>query len=168
MANILTAAEAAAFIRTATSDTVMTALLPMVDEYLFKATGHDWANDTTIDPAAKLAAGTLLTAWYDNPAMVGNGAPANALLATLEARALAFRKYAFAGLNGAGSIYLEHARKGDVVMSLIGTYGVSGDQKASFAASIADDQVLLQLSGSDLSDNLYSVVLKHPADDVKA
>ena len=168
MANILTAAEAANFLRTEATNAVMLDLLAPIDEFLYQATGHDWAADTTVDEAAKITAGVLLVNWFDNPGMVGNGDPAGSLIATLEAKALRWRKYQFMGRSGAGPIPLDNARKGDVVITLTGTYGGSGDQKASFEATVSDDGQIQQLSGSDLSDYLYVVVLKHPADDVRA
>lgn len=166
--SILTASEAAAYLRTAESDAAMLALLPMVDEYLLGATGHDWAADAAIDPTAKLAAGTLLVNWYDNPNLVGNGDPAATTIAQLAAKALRWRKYLFCGRSGAGPILLDEARTGDVVITLMGVYGVSGDQKAAFEATVSEDGQIQQLSGADLSDNQYVVVLKHPADDVTA
>ena len=55
MANILTTAEAANFVRTDTSDAVMLMLLPQVDEFIKRATGRDWTADATINPVAKAA-----------------------------------------------------------------------------------------------------------------
>lgn len=167
MTNILTAAEASQFVRTETTDTVMLALLPMVDEYLYNATGHEWNNDSTINPTAKLAAGMLLVSWYDNPAQIGqgvNGAP----MMQLEAEGLKYRKYTFEGLNGAGSIYLPGAREGDTIIKLVGVYGATGDQTSKFeSTSISEDDYIAQTSSSDLSEKQYTVVLKHPADDVR-
>lgn len=169
MANILTVAKAANFVRCAADDAVMVQFLPLVDAYLKHATGHDWAADASIDPSAELAAGMLLTYWYDNPHMVGQPPAAlTASLVTLEAIALKYRKYEFDGLDGAGSIYLEGVRKGDVVVSVTGVYGVSGDQTASFESIVSDDDYFEQTSASDLSDNRYVVVLKRPLDDVSA
>lgn len=166
MTNILTATEASQFVRTDTSDAIMLALLPMVDEYLYNATGHEWQNDSTINPTAKLAAGMLLVSWYDNPAQIGqsvSGAP----LVQLEAEALKYRKYQFYGRDGAGAISLPGALEGDAVIKLVGVYGVSGSQTASFESTITEDHQIQQTSASDLSDNQYVVVLKHPAADVR-
>lgn len=147
----------------------MLQLLPLVDEYLKNATGHDWASDGTIHNAAITAAGMLLIHWYDNPAMVGQApVTVRGTLLQLEAEALKYRKYEFAGVNGAGGISLPGARQGDDVVKLIGTYGVSGDQSANFEGTISEDDAIQQTSSSDLSENLYVVVLKHPADDVSA
>lgn len=169
MTNVLTAAQAANFIRTQTTDAVMLQLIPLVDEYLKNATGHDWASDATIHNTAIIAAGMLITYWYDNPNLIGQAPQTvRATLLQLEAEALKYRKYEFAGSNGAGSISLPGARQGDEVVKLIGTYGVSGDQSAQFEATVSEDDAIQQTGGGDLSDNLYVVVLKHPADDVSA
>jgi hypothetical protein len=169
MANILNAAEAANFIRSTTDDAVMLQLLPLADTYLSQATGHDWATDATKHNTAKMAAGVLLTYWYDNPNAIGQAPEAlTALLVQLEAIALKYRKYLFEGLNTAGSIPLPGARAGDVVITLTGVYGVAGDQSAKFEATVSDDDQIEQTATDDLSDNQYVVVLKHPADDVSA
>jgi hypothetical protein len=159
--HILTAAEGANFVRTDAADALMLQLLPLVDQYLLNATGHDWAADTAIHPTAKIAAGMLLVYWYDNPGAVGQ-APETIIsqLVQLEAEALKYRKYQFVGLNGAGSIYLRGAVEGDDVVKLIGIYGAFGE--------ISADGQIRQTSASDLSDNLYVVVLKSPAEDVSA
>lgn len=169
MANVLTAAEAANFIRSTVDDAVMLQYLPLVDEYLKNASGHDWAADSTKHPAAKMAAGMLLTYWYDNPTAIGHAPDGlTALMVQLEAEALKYRKYVFAGLHRAGTILLEGARKGDTVISITGVYGVSGSQLSAFASVLAEDHILEQTSANDLSDNLYVAVLKSPADDVSA
>jgi hypothetical protein len=166
MTNILTPTEGSQFVRTEATDAVMLALLPMVDEYLYNATGHEWNTDSTINPTAKLAAGMLLVSWYDNPGQVGQ-AVSGAPLVQLEAEALKYRKYQFEGRDGAGAISLPGAYTGDVVIKLIGVYGVSGSQTASFEATISEDGQIQQSSASDLSDNQYVAVLKHPAADVR-
>ena len=169
MTNILTAVQAANFIRTETTDAVMLQLLPLVDQYLLNATGHNWAADAEIHASAITAAGMLITFWYDNPGMIGQvPVTVRGTLMQLEAEALKYRKYEFAGLTGAGGVYVPGARQGDDVVKLIGTYGVSGDQSASFEATVSENDQVQQTSSSDLSDNLYVVVLKHPADDVSA
>ncbi len=169
MANILTAAEAANFLRSTSDDAVMLQFLPLVDQYLKQATGHDWATDSTIHNTAKLAAGMLLTYWYDNPGMVGQapGALSGALVA-LEAEALKYRKYEFEGLDGAGSISLPGARVGDDIVILVGVYGVTGNQSSKFEGTISEEDEIQQTDAGDLSENQYVVVLKHPADDVSA
>lgn len=169
MANILTAAQAANFLRTETTDAVMLQFLPLVDQYLLSATGRDWTVDSTKHPTAITAAGMLLIHWYDNPILVGHAPAALAnLLVQLEAEALKYRKYQFDGSNGVGSISIEGARKGDDVVTLVGVYGVTGDQSAKFEGTVSVDDELQQTDAGDLSDNIYVVVLKHPADDVSA
>lgn len=169
MTNILTAAQAANFIRSTADDVVMLQLSPLVDEYLKNASGHDWTMDTTKHPTAIMAAGMLLTYWYDNPSAIGQSPEAlTALLVQLESEALKYRKYEFAGLSSAGAISIPGLRKGDVVITLTGVYGISGDQKSKFESIVSVDDQLQQTEAGDLSDNLYVVVVKHPADDVSA
>jgi len=172
MANILTAAEAANYVRTDTNDAVMLMLLPMVDEFVQRATGRDWTADSTINDIAKAAAGMLLVSWYDNPSQAGiEGVMPFGLtnvLSQLEAEALKYRKRMFAGSNGPGGLWLSMARKGDQVVSLTGVYGVSGSQVSSFESTISVIGQIQQISSSDLSGNLYVVILKSPADDVSA
>jgi hypothetical protein len=172
MTNILTAAEAANFVRTDTSDAVMLMLLPQVDAFIKKATGHDWTADGTINDIAKAAAGMLLVQWYDNPAQAGNemllSFGIGNVLGQLEAEALKYRKVMFRGLSTAGSIVIEGAEVGDDVISLVGVYGVSGDQRSKFESEISVCGALQQTNSSDLSGNRYVVVLKSPAADVSA
>lgn len=169
MTNILTAAQAANFIRTEATDAVLLQLLPLVDDYISSATGHDWATDSPIHNKAITAAGMLITYWYDNPGMIGQApATVRGTLMQLEAEALKYRKYKIGGSNGAGAISLAGARKGDLVKKLMGVYGVSGDQSAKFESIITVDDQIQQTNSADLSENLYVVVLKHPADDVSA
>jgi hypothetical protein len=169
MSNILTAAQAANFIRTSVTDAVMLQLLPLVDDYIKNATGHDWASDANADNTAVVAAGMLLTFWYDNPSMVGQAPLAvRSTLMQLEAKAMNYRKYQFNGGSTSGSVALDESRIGDVVIKLIGVYGVSGDQSSKFESIITVDGQIQQTNSSDLSDNQYVVVLKHPAEDVSA
>jgi hypothetical protein len=174
--HILTDEEAAAYLRTETTDAAMLNILPMVDAFVLKATGRDWSQDNLINALAKAAAGMLLVQWYDNPGMGAvQGADSGVLsygltnvLAQLESEALKYRKYQFEGLNGTGSISLPGAREGDAVMKLRGVYGVSGDQSTSFASSVAEEELLVQTSASDLSEKIFVVILKNPADDITA
>jgi hypothetical protein len=165
--NILTAAEAANFLRTDATDAALLMLLPLVDDYVERATGRDWTADSPILDLAKAAAGIIITSWYDDPAQVG-GTPAraNGVLAQLEAEALKYRKHTVYGLDGTGGIYIADARVGDEVVSVTGIYGVSGDQSANFESAVSVDYALQQSSSADLSDNLYVVILKHPAEDI--
>jgi len=169
MTNILTAAEAAQFVRTDASDAVLLMLLPIVDSYILNATGRDWTVDTTINNTAKNAAGQLIAFWYDNPASVGVSPDGiSAALMQLEAEALKYRKSVFYGRSGAGAIALADACVGDAVIKLVGVYGVSGDQSAKFEATITVKGQIQQSNGGDLSANIYAVILKNPAEDVHA
>lgn len=174
MANILTAAEGANFVRTDATDAVLLMLLPQVDQFVENATGRDWSADSPIDETAKTAAGMLLVLWYDNPAQVQTGSETmlpyglTNVLAQLEAKALRYRKYQFAGISGAGSISLPEALLGDDVVSLVGVYGATGDQSANFESEISAAGLIKQTSGSDLSEKLFVAVLKSPAGDVVA
>jgi len=175
MANILTAAEAAQFVRTDTTDAVMLMLLPIVDDVIKRATGRDWTADATISPTAKAVAGMLLVQYYDNPGQAGSlitDAPlafgvTNAL-AQLEAETLKYHKHVVAGLTGAGSIPLPGTKVGDHVVAVTGIYGVSGSQVSRFESVISVAGGLRQTSGSDLSVNIYVVITKSPAEDVSA
>lgn len=167
--NVLTTAQAANFLRTETTDAVMLQFLPLVDQYLLSATGHNWAADVTKHSTAITAAGMLLIHWYDNPTLVGQAPSAvTNLLVQLEAEALKYRKSQFYGSSGAGSISISGSRKGDDVISLVGVYGVTGDQSSKFESAVSVDGQIQQTDSADLSDNVYVVVLKHPADDVSA
>lgn len=73
MANILTAAEAATILRCENTDANMLLLLPQVDAYIRNATGRDWAADSPISPAAKMAARILLVLWHEDPGMMAGG-----------------------------------------------------------------------------------------------
>lgn len=166
---ILTPSEAADFVRTEASDPILPMLLPIVDAYIQQATGRDWAADEQINPFAQAAAGMLIAYWYDNPYAVGTSPEGSgSVFVQLEAEALKYRKYQFYGASGAGAISLADARKGDAVMKLVGVYGVSGDQRAKFEAEISVAGTIQQTDAGDLSENLYVVILKSPADDVIA
>ena len=174
MPNILTAAEAANFLRTETTDTAMLNLLPLVDSFIQRATGRDWTADTTINPIAKAAAGMLLVQWYDVPGQSGSQVTDSPLafgltnvLGQLEAQSLKYRSTEFYGASSAGSVLIPGARVGDVVQKLVGVYGVSGDQSAKFEGVISVAGTIQQNVG-DLSANRYVVVLKAPGDDVSA
>lgn len=169
MTNILLPQEAANFIRTSADDAIMLQLLPLVDQFLLSATGHDWTADTPIHKTAVMAAGILITYWYDNPVAIGQAPESlTAALSQLEAEALKYRKYCFYGNNGAGGVALAGARIGDQVITLVGVYGASGDQSAKFEAVITVDNQIQQSDAGDLSENQYVAVLKHPAEDVSA
>lgn len=170
MTNILTTSQGANALRVSTSDSRMADLLPQVDAYIEKATGRDWTADATIHPTAIAAATMLLVMWFDNPSMIGmEGSLQHGLtaaLSQLEGEALKYRKYQFEGSSAAGDIYLPGALMGDDVISLVGVYGLSGDQSAKFESEISDDGYIAQTHTGDLSDNLFVVVLKSPRDDI--
>lgn len=169
MTNILSPNEAANFVRTDASDPILLMLLPQVDAYVQQATGRDWTADAMIHSAAKAAAGMLLTYWYDNPAAIGTSPEGSgSAFLQLEAEALKYRKYQFSGRSGAGAISLDDALEGDDVMKLVGVYGVSGDQSAKFEAEISAAGAIQQTDAGDLSNKIYVVILKSPADDVTA
>ena len=65
-----------------------------------------------------------------------------------------------------GAPYIHNAHKGDAVIKLVGVSGVSGSQAANFESVISETGFIQQTSASDLSNNLYVVILKSPADDV--
>lgn len=162
MANILTASDAAIVLRCDESDADMLALLPLVDEYLHQATGHDWAEDTQVNKTAKSAARMLLVLWHENPAMVSSGMTTlgfglNAVVMQLKAIALRFLE--FFGRDGAGAIELPGAVVGDSVTTLIGLVGVTGDKKADFETMITVSGQIQQVSESDLSANIYRTFL---------
>lgn len=172
MTNILTAAEAANYLRTETTDATMLLLLPGVDGFIQRATGRDWSQDTTINPVAKAAAGMLLVQWHENPAQMGSedvlSFGLTNVLAQLEAETLKYRKYQFYGLSGAGGISIPGALVGDDIVSLVGIYGVSGSQVAKFESKISYADSLQQTSSENLALNIYAVILKSPIDDVHA
>ena len=161
MANILTASEGSIVLRCEITDADMLALLPLVDDYIKDATGHNWAADTTINPKAKAAARMLLVMWHENPGMIGVGSSLNfgltAMLVQLEG--LALRNMEFYGLNGLGGIYLPGAHYGDRVSTLVGIAGVTGDQSASVESVISVEGQIQQISSSNLEDNAYRVNL---------
>jgi hypothetical protein len=169
MTNILTDAEAAEYIRTDAEDPAMLQLLPQVDAYLKAATGRDWAADATKHPLAKTAAGIILASWYDDPGQIGTSpSRAYSALLQLEVEGLKYRKYTFFGSNGAGGISVPGALVGDAVQKLVGVYGSSGDQSSKFESVVTETGALQQTNGADLSENIYVVVLKSPAEDVTA
>jgi len=159
---ILTAAEGSEVLRCEVDDAEMLALLPLIDDYIKDATGHDWASDTTIHPKAKSAARMLLVMWHENPGMLANGQTAlsfglKACLAQLEAAAENFKE--FQGVDGAGACVLMGASVGDTVSSVVGLVGVTGDQAGSFETVITVEDEIQQTATGDLSSNWYRVEL---------
>jgi len=166
MANVLTAAEAAAVLRCSATDTLMLAMLPGIDQYLRTATGHDWASDSTIHAGAKNAARILLVMWYENPGQVGQGVTSldHGLAATLgQLEALVERYVVFEGASSAGYVALPQASEGDAVSEVVGVSGVSGDQSASFESTISETGYIEQLADS-LEDKFFRVLLTPPGE----
>lgn len=167
MPTILSPQEAAHFVRTEPTDPILQQLMPLVDQYLIDATGHDWSLDDPVHNTAITAAGMLLVYWYDNPMLVGQAPAAlSGALVQLEAEARKWRKFHFNGNNGTGGVSVPGTRVGDVVKTLVGVYGASGDQKAKFEPIITVDNQIQQTDAGDLSENQYVAVVKHPAEDV--
>lgn len=163
---ILTAAEAAHVLRTVDTDPAMLDLLPLVDAYIKRATGHNWAADTTIAPEAKAAARILLTLWFENPGQMANGQgalPQGLTAALTQLEALVGSILTFTGRNGAGAVQLPGAEIGDQVAGLIGIVGVTGDRRTDFESVITVADQIQQSSASDLSENTYRVRLTSPA-----
>jgi len=158
---ILTTAEAAEVLRCDEDDPNMLMLLPQIDAYIERATGHDWAADTPIREEAKSAARMLLVRWHEDPGGMAAGASLGfgltACLTQLEA--LALRYVTFEGLSSSGYIYLPVAVEGMTVGSVTGVVGVSGDQSASFESVISEDGYIYQSSGSDLEDKWFRAYL---------
>ena len=169
-AHILTPEQAANALRVETSDVRMLDLLPQVDKFVERATGRDWTQDASKHPLAAAAATMLCVMWFDNPSMIGDAGSMpfglTFALAQLEGEALRYRTYQFYGATGAGGISVPGARVGDDVISLVGVYGVSGSQVANFETEISVKGQIQQTSSSDLSANLYVLILKNPADDI--
>ena len=161
MANILNSTEAANVLRCATDDAEMLDLLPSVDAYIEHATGHDWAADSPVNPAAKSAARMLVTLWHEAPAMIGqmSSLPHGLAACLTQLEALAARYKTFAGLDGAGAITLPGAVVGDTVTALVGLIGVTGDQHTSFETVITVDGQIQQTATGDLSANFYQALL---------
>lgn len=168
MANILTAAEAAAALRCETTDPDMLGLLPQVDAYIKNATGHDWAADQpagTVRQEAKSAARMLLTMWHENPAMLASGMATlgfglSAALMQLEEIALRYKT--FAGRDGAGMCWMIGAWIGDQVQAVAGLVGVTGDQASKFEATISVKDQIQQVETGDLSGNWYRAEVVSP------
>ena len=168
MPNILSAEEGAKVLRCATDDPLMLVLLAGVDAYIEMATGRDWQNDATIREEAKNAARILLVRAHEDPGAMAQP-PASlswglsACLAQLEA--LAGRYFTFEGLSGAGGIYVKGLERGDVVETVTGRVGISGDQSENFETIITVDDYIQQSSSSDLTE-MWFVAYVVPAESV--
>ena len=159
MTNILTAAEAAIVLRTTSTDPDMLQLLPLVDAYIQRATGRNWAADTTIAPEAKSAARILLVQWHEDPAQVGEGGGAIALAGALTQLESFGEIYEFTGVTGAGYVILDGADVGDLVAGLVEIAPTPGDAKALFESVIGYDDQILQISGANLALHTFRVRL---------
>lgn len=160
--NILSAEEGAIVLRCEEDDDSMLLLLPAIDAYIEQATGRRWQDDDPVREEAKNAARILLVRAHEDPGAMSQPATAlswglTACLVQLEA--LGARYFTFEGLDGAGSISLKGAEKGDTVGSVVGRVGVSGDQSGNFEAIITVDGSVQQSSSSDLSGKWFTAYL---------
>jgi len=166
--NILSTAEAAAFLKCDQDDPIMLLLLPEIDEYIKIGTGHNYAADLTVPPAAKSAARNLLVQWHEDPGML-TGSQATVLSGNLQAcmsqlRAMAHYYFTFEGLSGAGMIPIRGVSEGDSVISLVGKVGISGDQRSKFESVISWDGYLVQTSNQDLEEMWFTAYLIPPGE----
>jgi hypothetical protein len=84
----------------------------------------------------------------------------SACMTQLEAIALHYR--IFEGLDGAGSIELPGACRGNTVVTLIGKVGISGDQSAKFEGVITVDGCIQQTSSDDLYEKWFEAYILSP------
>lgn len=163
--SILTAAEAASVLRVDQDNAEMLNLLPLVDEYIFNATGHDWAKDLPAVDSAKAAARMLLVLWYENPGMVQAGGAqglAQGLTAALtQLEVMAGWYHVFEGNIGAGSISVDGVGEGDVVEEVILLVGgTRADVSEDFGSTIGEIGVLEQLADEDLSGKFFRALVR--------
>jgi hypothetical protein len=156
---ILTLEEAAVVLRTTVTDEEMFALLPLVDAYIKRATGRDWAADTTIAPEAKSAARILLVQWHEDPGQIGDGQGAIALAGALTQLEAFGRVLTFMGLNGGGYCSLPGAKVGDVVAGVVEIAPTPGDAHTLFESVITYCDLILQTSSGALGLKTYRVRL---------
>lgn len=166
--NILSSAEAAAFLRCDEDDPSMLLLLPQVDAYIKRATGWDWAAETIIPQEAKSTARGILAQWHEDPGSL-TGSQATVLTANIQAclsqlRAMAHYYFTFEGLPGSGQIPIPGIYEGDTVISLVGKVGISGDQRSKFESVITWDGFLQQLSGVDLEEKWFTAYVVPPGE----
>lgn len=167
MTNILTTAEAANTLRIAEDDPNLLIVLPLVDEYIRGATGRDWTGDSPIADAAKGAARIVLVRMFENPGAAGLEPAAFGWGLTsclLQLEMLGKRYRTFEGINGGGYIFLDWARVGDSVLSVVGRVGSSGDQSANFESIITVDNCIKQISSDDLSGKWFTAYVVSPED----
>ena len=166
--NILSAAEAAAFLKCDEDDPSMLLLLPQIDAYIKRGTGRDWAAEAIIPEEAKTAARELLIQWHSDPGML-IGSQIAVLTGSLQAcmsqlRAMALYYHIFQGLAGAGSIPIDGLSMGDTVIKVVGKVGISGDQAAKFEGVITWDGYLLQTANQDLSYKYFEAYILPPGE----
>lgn len=166
--NILSAAEAAAFLKCDEDDPSMLLLLPQIDAYIKRGTGRDWAAEAIIPGEAKTAARELLIQWHSDPGML-IGSQIAVLTGSLQAcmsqlRAMALYYHIFQGLAGAGSIPIDGLSMGDTVIKVVGKVGISGDQAAKFENVITWDGYLLQTANQDLSYKYFEAYILPPGE----
>lgn len=164
MPTILTAAEAALVLRTVDTDPRLPGVLADVDDYIKNATGHDWASDVIIEPAAKAAARIYAVLLFENPGQMANGQGMlpqglTAKLTQLEALA---RVMTFTGINGSGYCSLPGAEVGEIVAGLRRIAPTAVNAIADFESIITLAGYIKQTSTSDLSENTYRVRLTSP------
>lgn len=166
--NILSSAEAAAFLKCDEDDPSMLLLLPEIDEYIKRGTGHDWAADSIVPYAAKSAARNLIIQWHEDPGML-TGSQATVLSGNFQAcmsqlRAMAHYYFTFEGLPGPGMIEINGVSEGDSVITLVGKVGISGDQSSKFESVITWDGYLVQTSSEDLEEKWFTAYLVPPGE----
>lgn len=155
MANVLTAAEAAVVLRCDETDAAMLAVLPQIDAYLWNATGHNWAADSTIEPEAKAAAQIMLVRWYEDPGRISDTPIYGITSHLIQLESKAQRYKMIHGGFSAGPLSLSGVKVGDKVASVTGIVGASGDQSALFESSITVDGQIQQVSGANLYGKIY-------------
>jgi hypothetical protein len=156
MVNILSAAEAAEFLKCETDDPSMLLLLPQIDAYIKRSTGRDWAAENPIPQEAKSFARGLLVRWHEDPGVL-NGSQEAVLTGSLLAcaqqlRAMAANYFLFEGLPGVGLIAMPGVSEGDVVIGVKGKVNITGDQSEKFETVITWDGFLQQISDTDLEE----------------
>lgn len=166
--NILSVAEAAAILKCAEDDPSMLLLLAQIDDKIKFGSGRNWAAEAIIPQAAKWVARILLVRWHENPGMMSDSADetlgGSYLSGMSQLRAMANYYFTFEGLAGAGSIPLNGVSVGDLVISLVGKVGISGDQSGKFESVITWDGSIQQTSSEDLSLKWFTAYLVPPGE----
>jgi hypothetical protein len=158
MTNILSAADAAKFLKCEVDDPSMLLLLPQIDAYIMRSTGRDWAAEDPIPQEAKSFARGLLVRWHEDPGVLNASQEAvltgSLLACAQQLRAMAGYYFLFEGLPGAGMIAMPGVSEGDKVMWVKGKVNIAGDQTDKFESVITWDGFLQQISSEDL-DRTY-------------